>query len=375
MVLNQNPWANIKDGGHMKENIPKYDIVEGTGSDEELKTYKDCFDQNKSEKDLATLIWLHQDNLRKEQSILYALEPESRNIAAIYTYLPTVVKCMQTNIPALQSFDTLTDHRHRGKGLFIQLATKLAQKEKERGNALVFGFPNENSVNGFVKKLGFTYFGEVPFLIKPLKISYFIKKFFRGKDAKDSTDSNCTIESKPGGKLKNNISLKRIENFGEDYDELWQNIKSCIPVCVNRDAAYMNWRFVDKPKGNYSIYGYYEGTELKGIVIFTLKNKHGGKVGYLMELLFNPQNKPAGKELLRFSLRILKKNNADVILAWCYPHSFNYLSFKSVGFYNFPEKIRPQKLGVIIKVLKSTFEKEILKIKNWYISYGDSDTV
>jgi hypothetical protein len=79
--------------------------------------------------------------------------------------------------------------------------------------------------------------------------------------------------------------------------------------------------------------------------------------------------------LLRFSLRILKKNNADVILAWCYPHSFNYLSFKSVGFYNFPEKIRPQKLGVIIKVLKSTFEKEILKIKNWYISYGDSDTV
>ena len=135
MVLNQNPWANIKDGGHMKENIPKYDIVEGTGSDEELKTYKDCFDQNKSEKDLATLIWLHQDNLRKEQSILYALEPESRNIAAIYTYLPTVVKCMQTNIPALQSFDTLTDHRHRGKGLFIQLATKLAQKEKERGNA------------------------------------------------------------------------------------------------------------------------------------------------------------------------------------------------------------------------------------------------
>lgn len=79
----------------MKRNELKYDIVEGTGSDEELQRYKDCFDQNESEKNLAVLKWFHQDNLRGEQSILYALEPESRNIAAIYTYLPTVVKCIE----------------------------------------------------------------------------------------------------------------------------------------------------------------------------------------------------------------------------------------------------------------------------------------
>lgn len=358
----------------MIENKPKYDIVEGTGSTEELQKYKECFEQNESEKNVEVLKWFHQDNLRGEQSIIYALEPKSRNIAAIYTYLPTVVACMGSNVPALQSFDTLTDHRHRGNGLFIQLASTLAEKETAKGNQLVFGFPNENSVKGFVKKLGFTYFGEVPILIKPIRISYFVKKFIT-KSKVEEDDTNCEVQAPEEITLRNHATLKKLENFGEDYEALWNIVKQIIPINVNRDAAYMNWRFVNKPHADYFRYGYYKGTELKGIVIFALKNKHGGKVGYLMEVLFDPENEQAGKELLRFASRILKKHQADVILAWCYNHSFNYPSFKSAGFYKFPEKIRPQKLGVIVKVLKSKFEKDILKIKNWYISYSDSDTV
>ncbi|MEO6681658.1 MAG: GNAT family N-acetyltransferase [Ginsengibacter sp.] len=359
----------------MKENKPEYDIVEGVASDEELQKYKDCFDQNVSEKNLELLKWFHQDNLRGERSILYAIESESRNIAAIYTYLPTVLKCMDTNISGLQSFDTLTDHRHRGKGLFIRLATKLAEKETTKGNELVFGFPNENSVKGFVKKLGFTYFGEVPFLIKPLKISYFLKKLANKNKVNIDEDSNCAVNADTEIQLFNNTSIKKLNKFDKRYELLWNKINKHILIGVNRDAAYMNWRFINKPIADYLCYGYYEGSDLKGIVIFTLKNKHGGKVGYLMELLFDPESKQAGKELLRFSTRILKKNKADVILAWCYTHSFNYPVFKKAGYYNFPEKIRPQKLGVIVKVLKSKFENDILKIKNWYISYSDSDTV
>lgn len=186
----------------MKEKQAKYDIIKGTGSDDELKRYKNCFDQNESEKDLEVLKWFHQDNLREEHSILYAVEKESQNIAAIYTYLPTIVKCFDSNVHALQSFDTLTDHRHRGKGLFITLASKLAQIEIKRGNEFVYGFPNENSLKGFVKKLGFTYFGEVPFLIKPLSISYFLKRFITRNQISEE-DSNCSIKADTEIKLSN----------------------------------------------------------------------------------------------------------------------------------------------------------------------------
>lgn len=52
-----------------------------------------------------------------------------------------------------QSGDTMTHPRHRGKGLFIKLAKITYKLAKENGIRFVFGFPNDNSLHGFVKKL------------------------------------------------------------------------------------------------------------------------------------------------------------------------------------------------------------------------------
>ncbi|MEO6135550.1 MAG: GNAT family N-acetyltransferase [Ginsengibacter sp.] len=356
----------------MMEEQP-YQIIKGIGSDEELERYRACFVSNGSEKTIGLLKWNHQQNLQGVQSIYYAIG-NAGEIAAIYTYLPVVFTCMGSIVNAMQSFDTLTDKDHRGKGLFIKLASKIEAEEKQKSNELVYGFPNENSVHGFVKKLKFNYFGEVPFLIKPFGISYFIKRILKSK-TESFSDSNLVMVIDE--KLKNKYpgSIKEITNFDELYDQFYQQISKQIKIGVNRDAAYMNWRYVKKPHEIYSLYGYYENGELKGVIIFTLKNKHGGKIGYLMELLFDEKNEAAGKHLLQFCLQSFKKNKADLVLCWCFDHSFNYNVIRKSGFYNFPEKLRPQKLGFIAKTLNSNNIKDIYNLKNWYLSYSDSDTV
>src|SRR4030095_10457568 len=53
-----------------------------------------------------------------------------------------------------QSGDTMTHPNHRGKGLFVKLAKMTYELAKENGIKFVFGFPNDNSLPGFVKKLG-----------------------------------------------------------------------------------------------------------------------------------------------------------------------------------------------------------------------------
>ena len=152
----------------------QYNIVKGNANDEELERYRECFYVNGTAKSLNILRWFHQQNLRNSNSIYYALTSDAGSIAAIYTYLPVILRCMGKLVNGMQSFDTLTDKNHRSKGLFIKLASKIEKEETLNNNELVYGFPNENSVHGFVNKLGFTYFGEVPFLIKPFRISYFI---------------------------------------------------------------------------------------------------------------------------------------------------------------------------------------------------------
>jgi len=56
-------------------------------------------------------------------------------------------------ILAAQSGDTMTHKNHTGKGLFIKLAKMTFQLAKEMGVNFVFGFPNNNSYPGFIKKL------------------------------------------------------------------------------------------------------------------------------------------------------------------------------------------------------------------------------
>lgn len=353
----------------------QYYFLRGNGDDEELKKYRQCFAENGSEKTLEILKWFHQENLPNLQAIYYAVDKKTKEIAAIYTYLPIILKLMGREVFAMQSFDTLTDHRHRSKGLFIKLATKLEQEEKTKNIQLVYGFPNENSINGFLKKLGFCYFGEAPFLVKPLRIAYAARKLFGPKNFKQSIESDCEITTSEKVRLKDKSYIQAISIFDDDYDALWQKVSPLINIGVNRDAAYMNWRYIKKPGQKYLRYGLYNNDVLNAVVIFILKNKHDGKIGYLMEIIFDPENKNAGDELMKFACKILKKNNADLILSWCLAHSFNYSCYRKAGFHRFPEKIRPQKLGVITKVLNSSLEKEIYNIKNWYFSYSDSDTV
>ncbi len=358
----------------MEKTTNQYDIVKGTGNDAELERYRICFLNNDSKKSLNGLKWFHQKNLRGVNSIYYAIDWETQNIAAIYTYLPLILKCMGKVVNGMQSFDTLTDKNHRAKGLFIKLATRIEKEESLKNNELVFGFPNENSVHGFVNKLGFTYFGEVPFLIKPLKISYFINKIFKNK-VETVPQNHCIMDVASYIKIKSNVEIREILEFDQNYEDLYDLASSQINIGVNRNAEYMNWRYVTKPDERYARYGLYENNQLKGVIVFTLKNKHNGKIGYLMELIYAPQDKNAGRHLLKFCTETLKRNNADLILAWCFNHSFNYKPIRSNGYYRFPEKLRPQKLGFIAKTLNGKNTEDIYNIKNWYISYSDSDTV
>jgi hypothetical protein len=122
-------------------------------------------------------------------------------------------------------------------------------------------------------------------------------------------------------------------------------------------------------------YRLFKNGSLEAVIIFTLKNKHDGRIGYLMEILYAPGSEREGLQLLKFGSKILKRNKADLTLAWCLPHSYNYNCHKKAGFYNFPEKFRPLKLSMIVKKLNTSHEEEIYNVKNWFFSYSDSDTV
>ncbi|MEP6711022.1 MAG: GNAT family N-acetyltransferase [Ferruginibacter sp.] len=357
----------------MQEVNKNYTIVKGIADEQELENYRLCFQRNGTERDIKNLQWLHKQNQANTNTIFYAMD--GNNVAAIYTALPVLFNLDGKIVPSLQSIDTMTDEFHRGKGLFIKLAAALYEDAATQKFGLVYGFPNENSAPGFFKKLKWTSFGEAPFMIKPLRLAYFLKKILNKKKGSDFSSANHIFGAPESVQLKNSYVIKAIGGFDENYNSLWNSARSSFKVGINRDASYMNWRYIQKPGEHYYRYGLFEHDQLKAVIVFSLKKKHDGLIGYVMELIFNPGDKKSAKAILKFATKIFRQQKTDVVLAWCFPHSFNYKSYKNAGYYNLPPKLRPQKLYLGVRAFNEADRSVIENTANWYISYSDSDTV
>jgi hypothetical protein len=75
---------------------------------------------------------------------------------AFYGVIPCFIRLNDNWILAAQSADTMTHPQYRNMGLFVELARQTFELCRLRGIKLLFGFPNQNSLHGFVNKLGWT---------------------------------------------------------------------------------------------------------------------------------------------------------------------------------------------------------------------------
>ncbi|MEZ4238042.1 MAG: hypothetical protein R3F59_18230 [Myxococcota bacterium] len=107
----------------------------------------------------------------------------------------------------------------------------------------------------------------------------------------------------------------------------------------------------------------------------TVQDKHGGRVGYVMEVLHVPDDHRAGEILLGAALDDLVASGADVALAWCLEHSPNRTTYRRLGFRSLPESVRPIELHFGVRALDAPPDAALGNRRNWYLSYLDSDTV
>jgi hypothetical protein len=76
--------------------------------------------------------------------------------AAFYAVFPTYLTDSTSTILGAQSGDTMTHPEHQKKGLFVFLAEKTFALCSSLDIQVVFGFPNNQSYPGFIKRLNFT---------------------------------------------------------------------------------------------------------------------------------------------------------------------------------------------------------------------------
>jgi GNAT superfamily N-acetyltransferase len=335
----------------------------------DLSAFRNCFERNGTPRKLDALRWQYLENPTGE--LLVDLAVSNQRIGAIYAVQPARVRVRGSRMLAAQSVDTLVDADFRGRGLFTRMAASVYQRVRERDGAFVYGFPNANSAPGFFKKLGWLSLDPVPFLVKPLRTAFLASKLPLGGWLRRLPNLRIPIR---GGRLKSHQELRPVTKFGRELDELWERFGSGVMIAVDRSAAYLAWRLM-KPGEEYESLGVYEGTRLVAFCAYKTVDKHGGRIGYVIELLHDPGRHQTGAALLAECLRRMTADGADVALAWSFRHSPNAKAYSNAGFVPLPESLRPIELHVGVRPLEESLSDVLSDRRNWYLSYCDSDTV
>jgi len=109
---------------------------------------------------------------------------------------------------------------------------------------MVWGFPNENSHEGFVNKLGWQDICQIPTLRLHLQ------------------DMNYTPEPTKG--------VAALPDLDGRFDRLWESVSPRHGIAVKRDCKYLQWRFQASPENKYHLLCYTDEGQLLGYAVWKL---------------------------------------------------------------------------------------------------------
>jgi len=280
---------------------------------------------------------------------------------AAYSAFPVPYKLGDRVGTALQSFDTLTLPSHRGRGLFVRLAREVYRRAAEAGELAVFGFPNDSSVHGFAKHLGWTIDGPAPLRIRPIGARYLrVRSKLRHPKALTPSASRAP--------------QRVLAEVGAAIANLYSELESGNYVGTRHTLDYLSWR-LRRPGNSYSLH--YIGSGSSGIQAFgvtELLEKHGCSLGYIMGFVVAPSAKGDGRALMREMIGDLQQRGADLVFMWDRRAGSTMTNIAPSGFVEVPQRLRPIKLnfgGVVLGPNRQHLEFP----GRCEISYLDSDTV
>jgi len=338
-------------------------------TDEDLKLFHDAFVENGSPRSVELLRWQYFEPPAGRLYVDFAVaEEEKQFLAAIYAVFPVTMRVDGARGLGVQSLNTLTDVRFRGKGLFVKMAAATYERCGNEGVALVYGFPNQNSVHGFWTKLQWQALDPMPHLIRPLRLSFFVDKLTRGKIRLPKFLDVRLARTRTS--LPRGWTLRVITELGAEIDEVWRRFSADIGFAVERDSEYLRWR-LRRPGAFYETVGLFNERELIGYVIIGHEGDRGGRI---MELIYEPAVPQAGTILLREAFRRLAAAGCGTVWAWNYEHSRNHRDFRRAGFIPLPERFNIEHLHSGARSLTTPPSAAVAERGKWYVSMLDSDT-
>jgi len=162
--------------------------------------------------------------------------------------------------------------------------------------------------------------------------------------------------------------VEEIARFDDAFDALFERTAPTLAIAAARNAAYLNWKFVEKPGNRYRRLAAFDSSGVLRAYVVVSGGEQGEKpVGSILDLLGDPAHPKALDVVLRRGLEWLRSQS--VVEVSCVGSERALSCLVRFGF-----RQRESETGFMFKHWESVFENDfVCNIDNWYITQSDAD--
>ncbi len=162
------------------------------------------------------------------------------------------------------------------------------------------------------------------------------------------------------------VQVAPIHEFGPEYDRLWERARGSFAMCVRRDAAYLNWKYVRVPNRRYALAEARRGGELVGYVVSRVAEHEGLRLGWLLDLFADAGDHPAKDALLGHVLDGFRQQGVARAQAF----SLNAALAGDLRRRGFMRGHSPMQFCVRARAAE---QSPLQAVERWHVMFGDSD--
>ena len=292
------------------------------------------------------------------------LAREGSTIIGQYAAMPVRLSITGREIDAAWGMDVMVAPERQRQGLGDVLF-----RTWDRAVGASLGLGLSDSSYRLFQKMHWPDPGPVPCLVKPLS-----RRALRRPNWPVAVNRFVSYVTLPWIRLVARArplqgEIRTIRQFGDTFTRLWERIGPTFAFAVRRDAAYLNWKYIQAPHVRYTIASLErQPGETAGYVVYRHVQEPRGRVTLLVDFLADPEDTPGVLTLLRWVDREARTADSDKIRTFAMHGGFRKLLRKS-GYY--PVKSTMEFVAKVNAVpVPAAFYDST---ERWHVTLGDSD--